>query len=342
MAVKKKTRAAPRKKPAARPPSKPRALSLAVTGCETLVGARVLQDLGAIGNVERAVVFDVQPPATTDPRVLYHQLDLTQPGADAEMVEVMREYDTNVFLHAAFLWNTVRDLEWAHELESVGTDRVLAAVLSAGVSRFVMTSSVSVYGITHRNATPLSEDSPLVSARTLPPWSDKVDAETAVARFAESHPDICVTVIRSALVLDPMIDRAISRTMRKGFLPGLMGFDPLFQFIHPDDLLKIYRLALTESHPGAFNITTEDAIALSDLVRLGSKVSIQVPHVVALPGYRLLWTAGIGDIHWSFLNFLRFSLITDGTRAKEEFGVAPARSSLDTVLEFYGRGQERE
>lgn len=323
-------------------PPKPRTLSLAVTGCETLVGARVLQDLDSVGNVERAVVFDVQPPDTNDSRVLYHQLDLTQPGADTEMAEVMREHDTNVFLHAAFLWNTVRDVEWAHELESVGTDRVLAAVLSAGVARLVMTSSVSVYGITHRNATPLSEESPLVSARTLPPWSDKVDAETAVARFAESHPEICITVLRSALVLDPRIDRAISRTMRKGFLPGLMGFDPLFQFIHPDDLLAIYRLALTEPHPGAFNVTTEDAIALSDLARLGSKVTVQVPHVVALPGYRLLWTAGLGDIHWSFLNFLRFSLITDGSKAKKEFGTVIPRSSLDTVLEFYGRGQEGE
>jgi len=304
------------------------------------VGAGILDGLDAVGNVERAVVFDVQPPDTGDPRVVYHQLDLTQPGADAEMAEVMSQHKTNCFLHSAFLWNTVRDTEWAHELESVGTDRVLAAVVRAGVGKLVVTSSVSVYGITHRNATPLSEDAALFSARTLPPWSDKVDAEAAVKRFTESHPEVCTTVIRSALVLDPRVDRAISRTLRNRVMPSLLGFDPLFQFIHPHDLLEAYRRCIREDHPGVFNITTEDAIALSDIMRLGSKVRVKLPHVLALPGYRLLWTAGIGDVHWSFLNFLRFSLVTDGSRARRELGFVPERSTLDTVLEFYGKSLE--
>lgn len=299
----------------------------------------MLQDMDAIGPVERAVVFDVQPPDTSDPRVVYHQLDLTQPGAEAEMAEVMSEHNSTVILHAAFLWNTARDSEWAHELESVGTDRVLAAVLHSPVKRLVLTSSVSVYGITHRNSTPLNEEAPLISARTLPPWREKVDAENAVAKFSKAHPEVCTTVIRSALVLDPQVDRAISRMMRNRMLPVLMGFDPLFQFVHPVDLLAAYRRCLASYHPGVFNVTTDDAVALSDLIRLGTKVPVRLPHLLALPGYRLLWTAGIGDVHWSFMNFLRFSLIADGSKARRVLGISP-RSTLDTVLEFYGEKQE--
>lgn len=314
-------------------PSRSRPLCLALTGGRTEVGRRVLKALDRLGEVERVIVFDIQPPDSDDPRVLFHSLDLTQPGVESEMSAVMLEHGVTTLLHAAFLWNTVRDAEWAHELESVGTDRVLAAVLAASVRRLVVTSSVTVYGITHRNATPLTEDAPLVSAKTLPPWKEKVSAENAVARFAAAHPEICVTVIRSAILLDPEVDRAVSRTLRGRFVPTLMGFDPQFQFLHPDDLIEVYTRALREDHPGVFNVSPEDAMPLSEILRMLKKVAIPLPHVVALPGYRLLWAAGIGDIHPSFLNFLRFSLVTDGSKARAHFGFSP-RSTREAVTSF--------
>lgn len=311
----------------------PPPLRIAVTGGRTVVGHGILRGLDRIGGVERAIVFDIQPPDTDDPRVLFHSLDLTQPGVESEMAAAMQEHGVTVLLHAAFLWNTVRDVEWAHELESVGTDRVLAAVLAGGIRRLVVTSSVTVYGISHRNATPLTEEAPLISARTLPPWKEKVAAEMAVSRFAAAHPEVCVTVIRSAILLDPEVERAVARTFRGRFIPALMGFDPQFQFLHPDDLIEVYVRALREDHPGVFNVAPEDAMPLSEMIRAGGKVGIPMPHVIALPGYRLLWTAGIGEVHPSFLNFLRFSLITDGAKARAEFGFSP-RSTRETVRSF--------
>lgn len=298
------------------------------------MGQRVLRGLNEVGDVERAVVFDIQPPDVDDPRVAFYQTDLTQPGVESEMALVMQENGVNVFLHAAFLWNSVRDANWAHELESVGTDRVLAAVLSAGVRRLVVTSTVTVYGVSHRNATPLTEKAPLFSSRTLPPWRDKVSAEMAVNRFAEAHPEVCVTVIRSAILLDAHLDRAISRTLRGRFIPTLMGFDPHFQFLHPDDLFEVYRRAIREDHPGVFNVAPEDVVSLREVIRAGGKVAVPLPHVLAIPAYRFLWSAGIGEVHPSFLNFLRFSLVVDGARARAEFGFTP-RSTKETVKAFF-------
>lgn len=318
-----------------------RGLVIAVTGCRTVVGDRVLRALDRLGPESKAIVFDVQPPDIQDPRIRSYSLDLTQPGAEAEMAAVMQDHGVEAFLHAAFLWNPLRDMEWAHELESVGTDRVLAAVLDAHVKRLVMTSSVTVYGITHRSATLLTEDAPLISTKTLPPWREKVSAEMAVARFAESHPEVCVTVIRSAILLDPTVDRVISRTFRGKFIPRAMGFDPLFQFVHPDDLVELYVRALREDHPGVFNFAPDDAIPLSAIIRLGRKIAVPLPHFLAMPAYRLLWSAGIGDVHPSFLNFFRFSLIVDGSKAVREFGLRP-RPTWETVQDFLRRCESQK
>jgi len=310
-------------------------LRIALTGCNAVIGRKCLENLHLFERLERVVVFDIQPPAVQDKRVIYYQIDLAQPGVEQEMASVLKDEAVEAFLHAAFFWNTTRDSEWAHEVESVGTDRVLASVIEAKVKRFVLTSSATVYGITHRNATPLAETAPLFAPKTLPPWRDKVEADIKVQRFADEHKEISVTIIRSAVLLHKSIDRFLSRTFAQRFLPVFMGFDPIFQFVHPDDLVLFYVKALSEDHRGVYNVAPEDVIALSDIIKLGNKIAIPLPHVPFSSFYRILWASGIGEVHPAFLNFLRFSLIVDGRKAQKEFGITP-RSTLETVREFLG------
>jgi UDP-glucose 4-epimerase len=311
------------------------ALRIALTGCNAVIGKKCLENLHLFDGLERVVVFDIQPPAIQDKRILYYQVDLAQPGVEQEMASVLKDEGVEAFLHAAFFWNTTMDSEWAHEVESVGTDRVLAYVIEAKVKRFVLTSSATVYGITHRNATPLAESAPLVATKTLPPWRDKVEADMKVQKFAEENKGITVTIIRSAILLHRSIDRFLSRTLASRFIPVFMGFDPIFQFVHPDDLILFYVKALSEDHGGVFNVAPDDVIALSDFIKLGKKMAIPLPHVPFSSLYRILWASGIGEVHPAFLNFLRFSLVVDGRKAQKEFGISP-RSTLDTVREFLG------
>lgn len=316
---------------------KRKALRLGITGCRTLVASRLLDDLSFLEPVERIVVFDVQPPVASDARIEFYQTDLTSPGVDASIAEVLIERKIDTFLHAAFLWDPVRDAHWVHDLESVGTDWVLAAIQAAKVRKLVVTSSVSLYGIGHRLPIPIKEDTPLEAEQTIPPFRDKVTAEKAVANFASTHPEVCVTVLRSAIALGADVDRIVPRYLRRKFIPVLAGFDPLVQFIHPDDIVAAYRRCLLEDHPGVFNITTPDAVALSDVLKIGRRIPVPVFHPVAQYCLSALWTAGIVDIHPAYLDFMRFSAITDGTKAREEIGFVPSRNTIDTVVEFYRR-----
>ena len=317
----------------------PAPLRLAMTGCRTLVGSGVLAALERLAPVERVVVFDLQPPDSCDPRVEYHQVDLTQPGADVEMADVMTDRGVTSVLHAAFLSDPVRDTTWAHELESVGTDYVLAAVGAAGVRKLVLSSSAFLYGVSHRGPVLHDEGVPLEPEHALPPFRDKVAAAQAVRRFEAAHPDMCVTVLRSALALGPDVDRVVPRFLRRRFVPVLMGFDPQLQFLHPDDLIDAYVLCLREDHPGIFNIAPDDAIALSEVLRIGGRTPVPVPHPLAFPAFRLLWAAGVGDAHPSYLAYLRFSALVDNRRAREVLGFRPRHTSVEVVTEYY-RGME--
>jgi UDP-glucose 4-epimerase len=309
---------------------------LAVTGGRTLVGSSVLGALDRLAGLRKVLVLDVQPPDSADPRVVFRHLDLTGSGVDAEMAALLVEHGATVMLHAAFLWNPVRDWEWAHEVESVGTDYVLAAVQAAGVKRLVMTSTVMVYGAGLRIPAILTEDSPLSAPQTLPGFRDRVSAEQAVARFAEARPDVCTTVLRSALVLGPRVDSVVAGLLRLRPVPAFMGFDPMFQFLHPDDLRDAYLEVLVRDHPGVFNVAPPDAVSLSDVLRIGGRTSFPLPHPLVWAAVRTAWTSGLLDVHPTMLNLLRHSLIMDGNRFRSATGLEP-RSTAATVSAFYGR-----
>jgi UDP-glucose 4-epimerase len=251
------------------------------------------------------------------------------------MSELLSSRGVSALLHAAFLWDPVRDTAWVHEVESVGTDYVLAAVLAAGVRKLVVASSMNVYGVGPGMPTPVTEDAALAPEKALPPFRDRVAAEQAVARFAAAHPGVCTTVLRPACVLAPDVDRVVPRVLGRSVVPVLMGFDPLVQFLHPEDALLAFLKCLSEDHPGVYNLAPPDAIALSDVLRIGRRMALPLPHFAAVPGLRFLWTAGIGDVHPSFLEYQRFSVVLDGTRARERLGFEPARTTAEVVEAFY-------
>lgn len=314
---------------------KPDGIALAVTGARTLVPRLILNNLKRIEKLERVLVFDIQPPEVQDPDIAFYQIDLTAPGTEVELAEVMARHGTNVFLHGAFVWNPTRDTVWAHELESLGTDYVLAAVRGAGVKRFVLTSSVYVYGVSHHLSCPVKEEMPLKPDNVLPPFRDKVLVELALDRFSKANKDICVTVMRCAFALGKDVRTMLARTLRKKFVPVIWGFDPVFQVIHPEDLLDAYLTVIQNDHPGVYNIGPTDVVSLMDMIRVGGRIPLPLNHLITFPTTRWLWKIGITDFHPSILNYLRFSVIMDTSKAQDILGFKPKWSSRDTLLAFY-------
>ena len=70
------------------------------------------------------------------------------------------------------------------------------------------------------------------------------------------------------------------------------------------------------------------------MLAVGGRRAIPIPHFAAFPLARLLWTAGIGDTHPSYMNYLRFSVVLDGSKARAELGFEP-RTTAEAVEQFY-------
>ncbi len=309
---------------------------IAVSGTASFLGARILRRLVETRGPEEVLAVDIAaPPATLGVR--HRMVDLTLPGSDQRMVDVLGEEEVETVVHAAFFTNPCRDAAYSHELESIGTLHLAAAAAAAGVSHFVHRSFTAVYGARGQNPNFLTED----RAPQPPPafgWArDKLEAEQHAASFARRYPSMGLTVLRFALLFGPGVHNFYTRIFSKRVVPVLMGYDPLVQLLHPEDALRAVEAALEHGPCGIVNVVPRDAISLLTALHLAEKVTVPVPHPLAYAGADVLWGSGVGEAPGPFVDYARFLCIADGQKARRELKFTAryrSREALDAFLSF--------
>jgi UDP-glucose 4-epimerase len=314
---------------------------VAITGARSFVGAESLKRLEEDRRYAKILAIDIRKPDFPLDRTQFFKVDLTLPTADADLADLLARERVDTLLHAAFLASPSHAAAWAHELEDIGTMHVLNACAEARVRKLILASTTMVYGAAPRNPNFISEDAELRAKPSAPYIDDKVSAERQVRRFAAENPGALVTVLRAAPTLGPTIHNYVTRFFARPVAPVLMGFDPLLQFVHEDDLAAAAKIAIDEDHPGVFNIVGDGVLPYSTVLAMMGKVPLPLPHFVARPLARALWATQILDAPPAFLDFLRFLCVADGDKARRVMGFAPRHDIRDTIQDFLGvRGDE--
>jgi UDP-glucose 4-epimerase len=315
---------------------------VALTGARGPLGSALIQRLEAEDRYRRIVAFDIQQPDFPLRKTQFHKLDLTLPGADAQMAAVLRGELVDTFVHLAFLSDFTHRHAWAHELESIGTLHVLNACSESRVSRLVLWSQGLCYGARARNPAFLTEEHPLWQAAGPddPYFADKIDAERQVRQFAEEREGVSVTILRMAPILSREGRNFISRMLRSRLIPVLAGYDPLVQFIHLDDAGAALALAVEQAVPGIFNIAGQGLLPLRTVVGLLGRVPVPIPGPLAHRLSRVLWMGQIIDVPPSFLRFLKYPCVLDTDKARRDLGFSPRHDIHAILAEFDGRVTE--
>lgn len=151
-----------------------------VTGGAGFIGAHLVRQLLERGEAVR--ILDLAPPRDADERIEVIEGSVTDPGAVAKAMDGI---DCVFHLAAnAHLW--AQDKSVFHRINVHGTETVLAAAKSAGVARFIQTSSLTVLiGRNARKGGSVDETLFLTDADMLGPYCrSKLEAERIVRSAA--------------------------------------------------------------------------------------------------------------------------------------------------------------
>lgn len=309
---------------------------VAVSGARSFVGAESLKRLEEDRRYAKIVAVDIRKPDFALDRTQFYKVDLTLPTADADLAELLAREGVDTFVHAAFLAAPTHAAAWAHELEDIGTMHVLNACAEARVRKVVVSSTTMVYGAHSRNPNFIAEDAELRAKSPAPFIDDKLSAERQVRRFAHENPQTIVTVLRAALTLGPTVQNYVTRFFVRPVAPVLMGFDPLLQFIHEDDLSAAFKLAIDDDFAGIFNIVGAGVLPYSTVLAMMGKLPVPVPHFLLRGLARALWATQLLDAPPAFLDFLRFLCVADGEKAERVMGFRARHDIRSTIQDFLG------
>jgi len=217
------------------------------------------------------------------------------------------------------------------DLNVVGTHRILDLSERHRVGKVVVLSSANVYGPAPDNSSFLREESPLLASARRGDMRDLVEIDMYAQSFLWRHPDVETVILRPVNVVGATVRNAPSTYLRLPRPPTALGFDPMLQLIHEEDVCRAIALALQPGVRGVFNVVGPGELPLSAVLRELKRDPIPIPHVLLRPMLRWLASERGSVFPPEEVDHLQYACTVDGSRAARELGWAPSKTLRETI-----------
>ena len=290
--------------------------AVVVTGICGRLGKRVARilhrELPVVGIDRRA--FADRPKD-----IEHHELDIRS----KRVRDVFRRHGVRALVHLGVMHDPRGKSEEHHARNLVGFQRLLEYAEQFDIPKVVVLSSANVYGPRPDNPQFLSEEAPLLGAGPFSDIRDLVALDMSAQSFFWRYPRTETVILRPTHILGT-VRNAPSNYLRLKVVPTLLGFDPMIQVVHQDDVAKAIRLALAPGVRGIFNIAGPPPVALSRAVTMLGRSAIGIPHLLAKATIDRLFRWRITSFPAPELDFIRYVCMVDDKRAREVLGYTPS------------------
>ena len=250
--------------------------------------------------------------------------------------DVIRIESPSAVIHMGFIQNLRFDQRERHDVNVRGTKQLLDHCIQTGVQRLIVLSSGYVYGALPENPYYLDEDSPLSASRSYPEIRDLVEVDTLASAFLWRYSDIRTCVLRPVNVLGYYVQSMIGQYLRQRRVPTVMGFDPMMQFIHEEDLSEAIALALEQGLQGIFNVTGPGEVPLHTAIREAGGAAWSVPEPLLRSMFRRLFKLGLISYPAGALDYLKFPITLSGDRYIKATNFRPMFGLAETLQSVRG------
>lgn len=298
--------------------------TILVTGVADYWGGRVAAQLLTQPRLQ-VIGLDDRPP---EPEIKGLDFIAANPHNPA-LVDLLQREAVDTVCHLTFV-ESVRPNETAFELNVMGTMKLLGACAEAGVRKVVLKSSTLVYGAHAVNSAFLREDHPLQGNKSYGYIRDLVEIEAFCNGFQRQYPDTALTVLRFAPIVGPRADTPLTRFLREEEALVLLGFDPMLQVVHEEDVVNALTQAVIRDWPGVYNVAAEQAMPLWRVMGLAGKLTSPVLHWLAYASVSVL-----GPRYAPLdLDFLRYPCVGDLHKMQTEMRFTPQYTAEAALREF--------
>lgn len=243
--------------------------------------------------------------------------------------DVIRHERPDAVVHLAFVRHFRTDLVTRHKVNVAGTRLLLDYCAEYGVRQLVVASSAYAYGALPENPSYLHEDAPLNVSRTYPEIRDIAEVDTLSTAFLWQHPEVRTAILRPVNTLGDSVHSTIGGYLRQRYVPTILGFDPMMQFLHEEDLARAILLSVERKLRGVFNVAGPSAVPLHVAIEQSGGTQLPLPEIALRPLIRRLFGLGLYPVPPGAIDFIKFPCTVSDEQFRAATGFRPKWSLRD-------------
>lgn len=238
-----------------------------MTGGAGALGRAVIDALLALPRPPAVIGMDT--PRRHVPGAVWRAADVRDPTLASQLAGV------GTVVHLATDRSTTTDAAERRAINGRGTEVLLAACESAGVSRVVLLTSAMVYGARATNPVPLDEDAPVLAD------ADGLVGDWLAMEHAAAASPLDVTVVRPASLVGDVSDSLLPGLFEAVRLLAIRDARCHWQLCHVEDVVAALVAAALGDVTGAVTVGCEGWLDREAVERISGLRSVVVPWSVA-------------------------------------------------------------
>lgn len=244
------------------------------------------------------------------------------------LADIFRTSKFDLLIHIGRIGSTsAQSREVRFEQNVYGTRNLLKLGLTHGIRKFVILSTHLVYGALRDNPLYLREDEPLRASETCPELFDAIELDLETRAFLWRYRDARTVLLRPAHILGPHSNHALAALMRAPFCPKLIGFDPLLQLVHEDDVARAIHISAKKDIFGVYNVAGEGVVPYSRAIELAGSTPVPIPSFTAHAGVR--WLPLLGrSLPKYVIDYIKYPIVISDEAFRKAVDWQPAKSTV--------------
>lgn len=301
-------------------------MKVLITGISGKLGRLVTSELLKAGEYE-VVGLDSRPWPDAPAKVEIVRADIRKRQAE----DVFRTRRPEAVIHLGTVTHLEANPEERYRINLGGTRAVFNNCERQGVNHVVFVGRHTFYGASPDSPLYHVESDPPLAVSTFPDLADLIAADLYAETSLWRTPQMDTAVLRLCYYLGPTAFGTLAEYLTPERISTVMGFDPLFQFMHERDAARAIVVALEARLRGVFNVAGPQPVPLSLLIRVTGRKNIPIPE----PLFNFMaGRFGLPPLPPGALNHVKYATVIDDSSFRQSTGFDHRFSEEQTMESF--------
>ncbi len=240
--------------------------------------------------------------------------------------DVFKHHSFSSVLHLGRAGNLKESAGKRFDLNVVGSQKIMNLCMQYGVKRLVVLSTFHIYGAHPANHIPIAEEEPLRAGLEFPQIADAIQMDNMATTWVYRHPEVKTCILRATNIVGPTLKNTMSEFLRLRHVPHLLGFNPMSQFVHEEDMTRAVLAAWEGEFVGTYNVAGTAVIPWRTALELAKAITFPIPAPIVS-----LFMRTAGNFPEYMTNFFRYPCVITDRHFRQACGWAPTVSVEETI-----------